>query len=71
MKVTNNGSYYLLDKDKNIISQLIKEYCPDSHSIPGQYGDYINFEINMKTGVIENWFSDATFQEFFQNDDED
>lgn len=64
MKVTDEGCYYLLDDNKNTIASLEEEYVPDSYSIPGEYGDYLNLHINMKTGKIENWIFNATFDEF-------
>lgn len=65
MKVTDQGSYYLLDENMNELAAIEENYVPDSYSIPGEFGDYINFKINIKTGFIENWYGEkATFKEF-------
>lgn len=56
MKVTDGGSYYLLDKDGRQLAVLENEYVPDC--IPGEYGDYIDFKID-GSGRITNWSLDA------------
>ena len=66
MKVTDEGSYYLLDKNLDIIYSLVKEYVPDSHSVDGEFGDYINIEIDLKNGKILNLKENATFKEFLE-----
>ena len=66
MKVTDGGSYYLLDKNLYIVHSLIQEYVPDSHSVDGKYGDYINIEIDFKNGKILNLKENATFKEFLE-----
>ena len=51
MKVCDEGSYTLLGKNNDIVA--IKEgYVPSC--IPGEYGDYVNFEIN-ENGQILRW----------------
>ena len=64
MKVTDKGKYYLLDENLNVLCSLEDEYVPDSHSIDGEYGDYINLHIDLKNGKILNLKENATFQEF-------
>ena len=64
LKVTDEGKYYLLDKDLNVLYSLIEEYVPDSYSVDGEYGDYIHLHIDLKNGKILNIKKDATFQEF-------
>lgn len=64
MKVTDEGKYYLLDKNLNILYSLEEEYVPDSHSIDGEYGDYVNLHIDFKNGKILNLKKNATFKEF-------
>ena len=66
MKVTDEGSYYLLDKNLYIVHSLVKEYVPDSHSVEGKYGDYIHIEIDFKNGKILNLKENATFKEFLE-----
>lgn len=67
MKVTDTGSYYLLDSQSHVIGASEHDYVPHS-VIPGDYGDYIDLEIQAD-GVIANWRkgfdeSDIT-EEFF------
>lgn len=65
MKITDQGSYYLLDENMNEIASIENDYMPDSYSIPGEFGDYLNFYINLETGIIENWYGEnASFKEF-------
>lgn len=64
LKVTDEGKYYLLDKDLNVLYSLIEEYVPDSYSVDGEYGDCIHLHIDLKNGKILNIKKDATFQEF-------
>jgi hypothetical protein len=73
MKVTDEGSYYLLDENKEIISKIEQDYVPDSYSIPGKYGDYLDFKINFTNGIIKNWYGEkSTFDEFkIESEDED
>ena len=64
-KVTDNGIYTLLDKDKNDI-WCIKGYAPNSF-IPEKdgFGDYINLYIN-EDGIVENWYDDPDFADFIE-----
>lgn len=54
MKVTDGGSYYLLDENDNVVASL-QDYVPEP--IPGRYGDYVELEINAD-GTIDNWDPD-------------
>ncbi len=64
MKVVDEGSYYLLDENKNQIAALVQEYVPHG-IIPGEYGDYIVFEIS-ETGRITNWKTRPDVTAFFE-----
>lgn len=64
MKVTDEGKYYLLDENLNVLYLLEEEYVPDSYSVDGEYGDYINLHIDFKNGKILNLKENATFKEF-------
>lgn len=64
LKVTDEGIYYLLDENLNVLYSIEKDYVPDSHSIDGEYGDYIHLHIDLKNGKILNIKKDATFKEF-------
>lgn len=62
MKVTDSGSYYLLDENKEVVLKIEDDYVPNS-LIPGSYGDYI--EINILTdGKIENWYLKPSIKDF-------
>lgn len=52
MKVCDEGCYYLVDRLGNTIWSREQNYVPSF--IPGEYGDYIKFEID-SDGVIANW----------------
>jgi len=70
MKVVDTGVYALLTEDKNIISTIKNDYVPDSHTIPGKYGDYIDFQID-ENGIITNWYENPTFYEFESEEEDD
>jgi len=67
MKVCDEGTYTLLDKDGNTVAELRNEYVPHG-IVPGEYGDYVNLQID-PTGTITNWPSNPEFSDFFQEDD--
>lgn len=52
MKVCDNGSYRLMDANKNLIADRENDYVPGC--IPGEYGDYIDFEI-LNDGTLKDW----------------
>jgi len=68
MKVTDKGKYYLLDENLNVLYSLEEAYVPDSHSVDGEYGDYINLHIDLKNGKILNLKENATFKEFLNKE---
>ena len=53
MKVVDEGSYHLIDENNNSVASIEEDYVPNG-VIPGEYGDYIEMEIN-EQGVITNW----------------
>ncbi len=55
MKVVDGGSYYLMSGEK-VIAELEQDYVPSC--IPGDSGDYVNFDID-EFGKITNWEFDA------------
>lgn len=67
-KVCDSGTYFLLDKDKKVISKL-SGYVPNG-LIPDSdgCGDYIRLQINHE-GVIGNWITNPNFSEFQHNAD--
>ncbi|MBF0803326.1 MULTISPECIES: hypothetical protein [unclassified Neisseria] len=65
-KLSDSGTYTLLDKDMNHIARLEHEYVPN-RLIPGDYGDYINLKINAE-GCVENWPKQPDVSEFFEKD---
>lgn len=52
-KVNDNGVYTLFGTDGLEVGKIDNYYVPND-LIPGDYGDYINLEINAD-GVITNW----------------
>ena len=55
-KVCDEGFYYLLDAEGNVIISIEQSYVPNKLIPPDDgYGDYINIEID-ETGVITNWY---------------
>lgn len=62
MKVTDSGSYYLMDKNKEVLLKIEEDYVPNS-LIPGSYGDYIEMNI-LPDGTIENWPSKPSIKDF-------
>ena len=68
MKVTDEGCYYLLDCNLNVLYSLEQEYVPDSYSVDGEFGDYINLHIDFKNKKILNLKKNPTFEEFLNQD---
>lgn len=62
MKVTDSGSYYLLDKNKEVLLKIEDDYVPNK-LIPGSYGDYIELDI-ATDGTITNWYENPSLKEF-------
>ena len=64
-KVTDNGIYTLLDKNKSKI-WCIKGYVPNSF-LPERdgFGDYINLSIS-KDGFVKNWYEEPDFTDFLE-----
>ena len=72
MKITDQGSYYLLGANKQILAKLVDEYVPNE-LLPGDDGDYLDLEIRTD-GVITNWLDTANFSDFekdFSDDEEE
>lgn len=53
MKVVDGGSYHLTDYHGGYVQSIERNYVPHG-VVPGEFGDYIDFEID-KNGVITNW----------------
>ena len=64
LKVVDEGSYYLLDEFFNVLYSLEQEYVPDSYSVDGEFGDYINLHIDIINWKLVNLKQNATFKEF-------
>ena len=65
MKVCDEGSYFLLDENQQIITAIEVDYVPNSLLPPTDgYGDYVAFEIQAD-GVITNWYKNPVVTEFF------
>lgn len=66
MKICDEGSYFLLDAEGNTVASIENDYVPNS-LLPGQYGDYLEMKIN-EDGIITNWKSSISFEDFFPED---
>lgn len=66
MKVCDDGTYELLGKDLQSIA-IIEGYVPHG-VVPGEYGDYINLEIN-SDGIITNWPKNPDVSAWFADDE--
>jgi hypothetical protein len=69
MKVADQGSYYLLDKEGKVIASREEDYVP--RCIPGEYGDYLIFQIR-PDGTVKDWghyFMPNAIRESFFGDD--
>ena len=64
MKVCDEGTYTLLDKNNNIIAAREQDYVPHG-IVPGKYGDYIDLEIDVN-GIITNWPKQPDFSEIIE-----
>lgn len=53
LKVVDEGNYYLLDNEQNVIASVEQDYVPHG-LVPGDWGDYVILDIST-TGKIENW----------------
>jgi hypothetical protein len=69
-KVVDTGKYTLLDV-KGRILKCLEGYVPNK-LIPDKdgYGDYITLDVNSK-GKITNWYSNPSFEEFIDEDEDD
>jgi hypothetical protein len=67
MKVCDQGSYILLDRDGNEIASIVENYVPND-LIPGRYGDYVDLNIS-GTGKILNWKPNANLADFVEEDE--
>lgn len=61
MKVCDCGNYVLFSEG-SIVARIDGDYVPHS-IIPGEYGDYIDLEID-ESGTITNWPKDSDFDGF-------
>jgi hypothetical protein len=66
MKVCDSGVYRLISPDGEITER--NDYVPHG-LIPGDYGDYVQFEIN-EQGIITNWPKTPDVSCFFQDEED-
>eukprot|EP00919_Chromeraceae_sp_WS-2016_P016979 GHVR01040583.1.p4 GENE.GHVR01040583.1~~GHVR01040583.1.p4 ORF type:complete len:138 (+),score=15.24 GHVR01040583.1:25-414(+) len=66
-KVTDGGSYYLLDSEGVEIASIVENYVPDC--VNNEWGDYVIIKIN-DDGILEN-LRPASSASCFFNSDED
>lgn len=67
MKVVDQGSYVLLSPDGTEVASITQYYVPNG-VIPGEYGDYIEMQIN-GDGIVTNWPKNPNLAEFAGSDD--
>ena len=64
LKVCDEGSYYLLDTDFQVISSIKNQYVPNQLIPPRDgFGDMVCLDINEK-GDITNWYNMPQLNEF-------
>jgi len=68
MKVVDEGTYRLLDDKGAVVASIEQNYVPHG-VIPGEYGDYVDFDIDAN-GVITNWPKRPDIREFLKQDEE-
>jgi len=66
-KITDGGTYKLLDPTLSVIAKIEENYVPND-LIPGKYRDYIHLIIN-ESGIITNWPKKPCPMEFFEDED--
>lgn len=66
MKICDEGSYYLLDENDNVILSIEEDYVPNK-LLPGSYGDSLKLHIG-ENGVISNWYSKPSIEDFLFED---
>ena len=64
VKVCDAGEYTLFDDKGCVIAK--KEGCVPNKLIPGEYGDYVDLEIN-EEGIITNWPKEPSIDEFIED----
>lgn len=69
MKVCDSGTYILCDADGNEVGAIRENYVPNQ-IVPGDYGDYVHLQIG-GDGVIKNWPSQPSAEQFFPTSDDD
>lgn len=71
MKVTDEGTYILLDHAGEALADIYENYVPEC--VPGRYGDYVEMTIG-PDGTIKEWADacrpSAVRTEFFPRDDD-
>jgi hypothetical protein len=66
-KVTDGGSYYLLDSEGVELASIIENYVPDC--VNNEYGDYVIISIN-DDGILENLRPASSVSCFFNSDED-
>jgi hypothetical protein len=68
-KIRDSGTYKLLDPYLLIVKE-IQDYVPNG-IIPGEYGDYMDLQID-ENGIVKNWPKEDKIhlKDFFEVDDE-
>jgi len=53
-KLRDEGYYLVYDDKGNLLAEADSQYVPND-IIPGDYGDYVELQIDLETGQILNW----------------
>jgi hypothetical protein len=69
MKVVDGGTYTLNDANGEEVGAIYENYVPHG-VVPGEYGDYVDLKIG-GDGVIKNWPSEPSVEQFFSVPDDD
>jgi hypothetical protein len=63
MKVIDGGTYQLLAADGTVVAAIEQDYVPHG-VVPGDYGDYVDFQID-PDGRVRNWSKRMDVSRFF------
>jgi len=53
-KLRDTGTYLIYDDQGELLAESVNHYVPNE-ILPGDYGDYIELQIDLETGQVLNW----------------
>lgn len=68
MDIVDEGSYFILDAERNIIAKIEEDYVPNN-LLPGKYGDYLTLKIG-EDGKVLNWSRNADLSDFEESEED-